>query len=50
LTTVHQDFAEVGRRCVTMLLHEIDDATRGSGTSIVPTTLVVRASTAPPRS
>lgn len=49
LTTVHQDFTEVGRRCIEMLLHEIEDSTRGVGTSIVPTTLVVRASTAPPR-
>jgi len=48
LTTVHQDFTEVGRRCIEMLLHEIEDSTRGVGTSIVPTTLVVRASTAPP--
>jgi len=48
LTTVHQDFTEVGRRCIEMLLHEIEDSTRGVGTSIVPTTLVVRSSTAPP--
>ncbi len=49
LTTVHQDFAEVGRRCIEMLLREIEDHEPGSGTSIVPTTLVLRSSTAPPR-
>jgi DNA-binding LacI/PurR family transcriptional regulator len=27
LTTVHQDFAELGRRCVHMLLNGRDDAT-----------------------
>jgi len=48
LTTIHQDFAEVGRRCIEMLLREIDDHERGVGTSIVPTTLVLRSSTAPP--
>jgi DNA-binding LacI/PurR family transcriptional regulator len=48
LTTVHQDFTEVGRRCIEMLLHEIEDSTRGVGTSIVPTNLVVRSSTASP--
>jgi DNA-binding LacI/PurR family transcriptional regulator len=49
LTTVHQDFAEIGRRSIQMLLHEIEDRTRGVGTTIVPTRLVVRDSTAPPR-
>ena len=49
LTTVHQDFAEVGRRCIARLLDEIETKTRLSGRSIVPTHLVVRASTAPPR-
>jgi len=49
LTTVHQDFAEIGRLSIQMLLHEIEDSTRGVGTTIVPTRLVVRASTAAPR-
>jgi len=49
LTTVHQDFAEIGRRSIHMLLQEIEDHTRGVGTTIVPTRLVVRASTAAPR-
>ena len=49
LTTVHQDFAEIGRRSIQMLLHEIEDSSRDVGTTIVPTRLVVRESTAAPR-
>jgi DNA-binding LacI/PurR family transcriptional regulator len=48
LTTVHQDFAEVGRRCVQGLLEQIHDAHAEPGTVLVPTTLINRASTAPP--
>ncbi|WP_079051331.1 MULTISPECIES: LacI family DNA-binding transcriptional regulator [Streptomyces] len=51
LTTVHQDFAEVGRRCVQNVLRQV--RTRGGarpGTDLVPTRLVVRGSTAAPRS
>ncbi|MEU0566189.1 LacI family DNA-binding transcriptional regulator [Nonomuraea sp. NPDC005983] len=49
LTTVHQDFAEVGRRCVQGVLQQIREGGAGSpGTDLVPTRLVVRASTAPP--
>jgi DNA-binding LacI/PurR family transcriptional regulator len=48
LTTVHQDFPEVGRRCVEQLLRQIGDDTEEPGTTLVPTRLVVRASTAPP--
>ncbi|MDG4797102.1 LacI family DNA-binding transcriptional regulator [Micromonospora sp. WMMD1082] len=48
LTTVHQDFAEVGRRCVQALLRQIRDGRTDAGTDLVPTRLVVRASTAPP--
>ncbi|MBL7259390.1 LacI family DNA-binding transcriptional regulator [Paractinoplanes lichenicola] len=48
LTTVHQDFAEVGRQCVQGLLDQIRHHTREPGTVLVPTTLVERASTAPP--
>jgi DNA-binding LacI/PurR family transcriptional regulator len=47
LTTVRQDFAEVGRRSISVLLDQI----AGRGTTprvVVPATLVVRASTAPP--
>ncbi|MFK0286186.1 LacI family DNA-binding transcriptional regulator [Streptomyces sp. NPDC090499] len=50
LTTVHQDFAEVGRRCVAGVLRQIrtgDDSR--PGTDLVPARLVVRESTAPPR-
>jgi DNA-binding LacI/PurR family transcriptional regulator len=50
LTTVHQDFAEVGRRCVQGVLHQIRrDAAYTPGTDLVPTRLVIRSSTAPPR-
>ena len=48
LTTVHQDFAEVGRRCVQGLLEQIRDARASPGTVLVPTALVERSSTAPP--
>jgi DNA-binding LacI/PurR family transcriptional regulator len=49
LTTVHQDFAEVGHRCVQKALQQI--RTPGAsrpGTDLVPTRLVLRESTAPP--
>ncbi|MEV0269958.1 LacI family DNA-binding transcriptional regulator [Hamadaea sp. NPDC050747] len=49
LTTVHQDFAEVGRRCVQGVLRQIERAEHETGTTLVPTRLVVRSSTAPPR-
>ena len=49
LTTVHQDFAEIGRRSIQALLHEIEDSTHETGTTIVPTSLVVRESTGAPR-
>lgn len=50
LTTVHQDFAEVGRACVTAVLDQIaaGPGPRATGTTLVPTRLVVRSSTAPP--
>ncbi|MEU6430659.1 LacI family DNA-binding transcriptional regulator [Microbispora sp. NPDC046973] len=49
LTTVHQDFAEVGRRCVQGVLRQIrEGGASRPGTELVPTRLVVRASTAPP--
>ncbi|HWH25572.1 MAG TPA: LacI family DNA-binding transcriptional regulator [Pseudolysinimonas sp.] len=48
LTTIRQDFAEVGRRAIGLLLAEL-----GSGgarhTEAIPAQLVVRATTAPPR-
>ncbi|MFD6533314.1 LacI family DNA-binding transcriptional regulator [Streptomyces sp. NPDC060184] len=48
LTTVHQDFAEVGRRCVEGVLHQMRQSGPGHGTTLVPTRLVLRESTAPP--
>ena len=47
LTTVHQDFAEVGHRCVTNVLRQIRGGAAEPGTTLVPTHLVIRDSTAP---
>ncbi|MEU9320068.1 LacI family DNA-binding transcriptional regulator [Streptomyces sp. NPDC048295] len=47
LTTVHQDFAEVGRRCVESALRQVRQGETERGTTLVPTRLVVRDSTAP---
>lgn len=47
LTTVHQDFSEVGRLCIEKLLGEIEGTHERPGTTIVPTRLVVRESTGP---
>ncbi|WP_329319594.1 MULTISPECIES: LacI family DNA-binding transcriptional regulator [unclassified Streptomyces] len=49
LTTVHQDFAEVGRLCVEGVLRRMHLEGTEHGTTLVPTKLVVRASTAAPR-
>jgi DNA-binding LacI/PurR family transcriptional regulator len=50
LTTVHQDFSEVGRRCVDHLLRQIRSDEEETGTTLVQTSLVIRSSTAaPPR-
>ncbi|MFE2757792.1 substrate-binding domain-containing protein [Actinosynnema sp. NPDC059335] len=49
LTTVHQDFTEVGRRCVERVLRQVRDEPVEPGTSLVATRLVLRDSTAPPR-
>ncbi|MFE7106404.1 LacI family DNA-binding transcriptional regulator [Streptomyces sp. NPDC057575] len=49
LTTVHQDFAEVGRRCVESALRQVRQGGAERGTTLVPTRLVVRDSTAPGR-
>ncbi|MEZ0493032.1 LacI family DNA-binding transcriptional regulator [Kineococcus sp. TBRC 1896] len=46
LTTVRQDFSEIGRRCVRVLLGRLHDRVVEPGT--VPPGLVVRSSTAPP--
>ncbi|GHC98959.1 LacI family transcriptional regulator [Zhihengliuella salsuginis] len=49
LTTIHQDFAEVGRRCVSRVLDHLRTGEHPPGTSLVPARLVVRESTAAPR-
>ena len=46
LTTVHQDFAEIGRRCVHLLLGRLTDRVVDVG-GLKPS-LVLRSSTAPP--
>ncbi|RKN47208.1 LacI family DNA-binding transcriptional regulator [Streptomyces hoynatensis] len=48
LTTVHQDFAEVGRRCVAGVLRQLRTDAVERGTTLVPTRLVVRGSSGPP--
>ncbi|MGW5638839.1 LacI family DNA-binding transcriptional regulator [Streptomyces sp. NPDC003832] len=48
LTTVHQDFAEVGRLCVQAVLRQMRQGNATHGTTLVPTRLVLRESTAPP--
>jgi DNA-binding LacI/PurR family transcriptional regulator len=49
LTTIRQVFAEMGRRAVDTLLTEIASGERTVTSIIVPTELVARSSTAPPR-
>jgi DNA-binding LacI/PurR family transcriptional regulator len=49
LTTVRQSFADVGRRAVDALLAEITSGDRDPASVYVPTTLVMRSSTAPPQ-
>ena len=46
LTTVRQDFSEVGRRSLLRLLLEIDTGTRSAERETVPSELIVRSSTA----
>jgi len=48
LTTVRQDFAEVGRRCLNVLLGQLERAERSPSRVVVPAELVVRESTAAP--
>src|SRR5205085_11767127 len=45
LTTVRQDFAEVARRSLALLLDQINSGTRAPKRQVVGTTLVVREST-----
>jgi DNA-binding LacI/PurR family transcriptional regulator len=49
LTTVRQDFMEMGRRSVHLLLGQLDGGLRPSTGETVAPELVVRSSTAPPR-
>ena len=49
LTTVRQDFAAVGRLSIQKLLTKVSEDATGPDITIVPTNLVVRSSTAPPR-
>jgi len=48
LTTVRQDFAEVGRRCLHLLLAQLERPERHRSRVVVPARLVVRESTAAP--
>ena len=48
LTTVHQDFNEVGRQSLMLLLEEIAAPERSSARVVVPPRLQVRESSAPP--
>jgi DNA-binding LacI/PurR family transcriptional regulator len=49
LTTVRQDFAELGRRSVTMILAQLDRSEESPANEVITPTLVVRSSTATPR-
>ena len=48
LTTVRQDFAELGRRCVDILLGPVDGIPEAAPATIMPE-LIVRSSTGPVR-
>jgi len=47
LTTIRQDFEELGSRCVDLMLQLLEEGA-GAGTTVVDPRMVVRASTAPP--
>lgn len=48
LTTISQDFGTVGKLCLAKLLAEITSGSSATGTTLVPTSLIVRESTARP--
>ena len=48
LTTVSQDFADVGKRCVDNVLKQISTNFTEPGVTLVPTELIIRSSTAVP--
>jgi DNA-binding LacI/PurR family transcriptional regulator len=47
LTTIRQDFAAVGRLSITKLLDQVAGTSSGADRTVVPTELIVRASTGP---
>jgi DNA-binding LacI/PurR family transcriptional regulator len=49
LTTIRTDLAEVGRLAVRSLISQIEGGSASQGRIVVPTELVIRTSTAPPR-
>jgi DNA-binding LacI/PurR family transcriptional regulator len=49
LTTIHQDFTTVGKLSLQKLLHKVENPSARDDRTTVPTRLVVRESTAPPR-
>jgi DNA-binding LacI/PurR family transcriptional regulator len=48
LTTVGQDFTELGRRSLELLLDQIEDGPTGPTRDSIPAELILRTSTAPP--
>lgn len=48
LTTIRQDFNELGSRGLRLLLHTVETGERPESGSLVPAELIVRSSTAPP--
>lgn len=48
LTTIRQDFAEVGRQGLRSLVEQIESGVRGDAHVVIPPDLVMRRSTAPP--
>jgi DNA-binding LacI/PurR family transcriptional regulator len=48
LTTIRQDFGEVGRRSFHLMLAQLASGTRMDSKLVVPAQIVVRQSTAPP--
>lgn len=49
LTTIRQDFDEIGQRAVELLLQIIEDGASSTQHLVLPPELIVRASTAPPK-
>ena len=49
LTTIRQDFIELGRSSFALVLDEIESGERAALHVTIPPELIIRASTAPPR-